>query len=215
MGALLIGVEKVAYLINRCKIYETLYLPNKQFGQAGIDPEPAVANLESALVTLYATMLRFLATASRLYDKSFGARAVRGILNVEEVTDFVAECQRLETRVDIEASNCDRTCSQTTHKKLASLQEPIMRTDFRVAALYDKLNESERCEILTWVSDIPYESNHYTARRGRTDGTGEWLLRHDRYREWRGSSASTILWLHGIRTCPAYIHSVILTDETY
>jgi ankyrin repeat domain-containing protein 50 len=73
-----------------------------------------------------------------------------------------------------------------------------------VAALYDKLNETERLEILAWVSDIPYKSNHYTASRGRTGGTGEWLLIHERYREWRESSASMILWLHGSRKCPAY-----------
>src|SRR5439155_20645018 len=83
MGALLIGVEKVTYLINRCKIYEILYLRGEQPGQAVMDmeppmknPESAAANLESALVTLYAAMLRFLSTANRLYDKSFGSRII-------------------------------------------------------------------------------------------------------------------------------------------
>jgi hypothetical protein len=36
MGALLIGVEKVTYLTNRCKVYETIYLHDKQSGQAGM-----------------------------------------------------------------------------------------------------------------------------------------------------------------------------------
>jgi ankyrin repeat domain-containing protein 50 len=233
MGALLIGVEKATYLTNRCKIYEILYLHGKRSGQvvtglgpAETNPEPAMKNLESAvthlesaLVTMYAAILRFLSTASRIYDKSFGARAIHSILNPEEVVNFVDECRGLETRVDIEAGNCERTYSRAAHAELgecgerlkqllAGLQEPIMRVDSRVAALQDRLDESERLEILTWVSDIPYESNHYTARKERTDGTGEWLLRHERYREWRGSSASTILWLHGIRRCcPAYILS--------
>ena len=244
MGALLIGVEKVTYLINRCKIYEILYLRDKRSGQAVADLEPAetnpepamenpesamvnlepaVANLESAIVTLYAAMLRFLSTANQLYDKNVAARAIHGILNPDKVVSFVDECQSLERRVDIEASNCERTysraklgeCGERLKQLLAGLQEPIVRVDSRVAALHDRLDESERSEILTWVSDIQYESNHYTARKERTDGTGEWLLRHERYREWRGSSASTILWLHGIRRCPAYTLLAILTDKAY
>jgi ankyrin repeat domain-containing protein 50 len=221
MGALLIGVEKVTYLASRCKIYEILYLYNKQSGQAATNlkpavtnPERAVANLESALVTLYAAVLRFLATTNRLYDKSFGTRAIHSILSPDQVVKFVDECQKLETRVDIEANNCERTCSQTVREKLADLQEPITRTDSRVAALYDRLNESERLEILAWVSNIPYESYHYTARKGRTDKTGQWLLRHELHREWRESSASMILWLHGIRRCPVHI-LVSLTDKVH
>jgi hypothetical protein len=238
MGALLIGIEKVTYLLNRCKVYEILYLNDRQ-AATDLEPvmenpepvvmnlEPAAAHLKLALVTLYAAILRFLSTASRLYDKSFGARAIHGILNPDEVVSFVDEFQRLETRVDIEASNCERTFSRGAHAKLgergerlkellAGLEEPIMRVDSRVAALHDRLNESERLEILTWISDIPYESNHYTARKERTEGTGEWLLRHKQYREWRGSSTSTILWLHGIRGCS---HTttllVITTDKAY
>ena len=244
MGALLIGVEKVTYLINRCKIYEILYLRDKRSGQAVADLEPAetnpepamrnpesavvnlepaVANLESALVTLYAAMLRFLSTANQLYGKNVAARAIHGILNPDKVASFVGECQSLEERVDIEASNCERTysraklgeCGERLKQLLVDLQEPIVRVDSRVTALHDRLDESERSEILTWVSDIQYESNHYTARKERTDGTGEWLLRHERYREWRGSSASTILWLHGIRRCSAFTLLAILTDKAY
>jgi hypothetical protein len=182
-----------------------------------------VANLESALVTLYAAMLRFLSTANQLYDKNVAARAIHGILNPDKVVSFVDECRSLERRVDIEASNCERTCNRAKSGEcderlkqlLAGLQEPIVRVDSRVAALHDRLDESERSEILTWVSDIQYEGNHYTARKERADGTGEWLLRHERYREWRGSSASTILWLHGIRRCPAFTLLAILTDKAY
>lgn len=36
-------------------------------------------------------------------------------------------------------------------------------------------------------------------RKGWTQGTGQWFLDHSQYREWRDSSASTILWLHGPR----------------
>jgi hypothetical protein len=219
MGALLVGVEKVTYLINRCKIYEILYLQDKQ-------SRPVVAknlesenleleNLKSALVELYAAILQFLARANQLY-KSFVTRALNGILNTEEVVGFPNKCEKLEARVDFEVGNCERLYSRTVHAKLdefskrlkqllMNLEEPIMRTDSRVAALYDGLNESERPDILNWLSSIQYERNHRTAREGRTNGTGKWLLEHKQFRDWRGSSSSTILWLHGIRRCPMYI----------
>jgi hypothetical protein len=208
MGALLIGVEKVTYLISRCKIYEILYLHDKQSGLE-------VKNLELALVELYAAMLQFLAKANRLY-KNFSTRLLHGILNPDEVVGFVKRCEDLETRVDFEVGNCERTYSRTAHAKLdecgkrleqllAGLQKPIMRTDSGVAALYANLNESERFDILTWLSSIQYEKNHRTAREGRTDGTGKWLLEHERFLDWRRSSSSMILWLHGIRKCSMYI----------
>jgi hypothetical protein len=118
------------------------------------------------------------------YNKSLGIRALHGILHTEEVVGFVNRCEKLETRVDIEIGNCERLYSRTAHTKLdecgerlkqllVDLQRPIMRTDFRVAALYDGLNESERSDILNWLSSIRYEKNHRTAREGRTDGTGK------------------------------------------
>jgi hypothetical protein len=214
MGALLIGVEKVTYLISRCKIYEFLYLHDKQSRPVVVE-NLELENLKLGLIELYAVILQFLAKANRLY-KSFGARALHGILNPDEVVGFTNKCEKLETRVDIEAGNCERLYSRTVHANLdecgerlkqllVDLQKPILRTDYRVAALYDGLNESERSDILNWLSNIQYEKNHCTASEGRTSGTGTWLLEHERFRYWRGSSSSTILWLHGIRRCSMYI----------
>lgn len=211
MGALLIGVERVVCLINRCKIYEILYIHDKQ-------PGKAQENLESALVALYAAMLRFLADANRLYTRS-GVRVFYGILNPDQVVGFIKECDELEIRVDIEASNCERTYSRTERAKmdergerfkqlLVDLREPIMRVDSRVAALFSRSNETESCNILTWISSIPHKKNHLTARGGRTNGTGKWLLTNARYQDWRRSSSSTILWLHGIRRCLMHILAI-------
>lgn len=214
MGALLIGVEKVTYLINRCKIYEILYLHGEQSRPVVVE-NLELENLKLALVELYAIILQFLAKANRLYQ-SFGTRVLHGILNTDEIVGFANKCEILETRVDIEVGNCERLYNRTAHAKLdecgerlkqllVDLQKPIMRTDSRVAALFDGLNESERSDILNWLSSIQYEKNHRTAREERTDGTGKWLLEHDRFRDWRRSSSSTILWLHGIRRCPMII----------
>jgi hypothetical protein len=158
MGTLLIGVEKVTYLTNRCRIYEILYLHDGQ-------SEEAVANLESALIALYATMLRFLAHMIRLYEKGFGNRALSGVLNPDKLTSFVDECRELEARVDIEASMCERTLSRTVRARLdereerlrqllAGLQDPIMRVDSRMSDLCDILNHRGSLGPLSTTSTL-------------------------------------------------------------
>ena len=202
MGAILVGVEKIADLINRCGLYELLFL-QRPF-------ERAETNLESALLALYSHLLRFLALANQFYKKNIASRAVYGILNPDKFVSFVEECAFFEKRVDIEAKICESTYNREVNLEsvnrarelkqlLVELNKPTTRVDYRVAAMFDHLNRTNQSDILRWISSIPYEENHRTARKGRIDGTGKWLLNHKRYQEWRGSSASMILWLHGFR----------------
>lgn len=224
MGALLTGVEKITPLIGRCQIYEALYLDREQSDQ--VEWKAALTNLTSALVTLYTAMLSFLASAIRTYNQGTISRTFCAILNPVEVIGFFDKCQTLENTVAIEVDNCERIHTRQIHagsekqiqrleqiqahskehiqklkQILADLQTPILRIDSRLAALCERLDSSERLGILEWISDIRYEENHFFACQGRTSGTGDWLLRHERYREWRASSASMTLWLHGDREC--------------
>ena len=210
MGALLSAVEKVTYLINRCRIYELLYLRQKSHEPKDSPGALALENLEQALMALYATILILLSKAGSLYEKSSLARTIYGFLNPKEVATFLQQCQSLEKRVEFEAENCERTYGrklqtdatgmiQKLSQKLIDLESPILRIDSRVIRLYQTMEDSERLHILNWISSIPYEVHHYFARKGWTQGTGQWLLDHSQYREWRDSSASVILWLHGPR----------------
>lgn len=220
MGALLTGVEKMADLISHCQIYEAMYLKIDQLDQE--EWKQAFTHLTSALVRLYAAMLSFFGSAIWTYNRGVFTRTLCAALNPARVTDFLDKCWHLEKNLAIEVENCERLYTrrvqassdehiQKLRQILADLQAPILRTDRRVASLCDKLDRSERHDILQWISGIPYEENHFFARRGRTSGTGEWLLRHERYREWRVSSASMILWLHGDRKC----HHCVPVSEEY
>ena len=211
MAALLIGGEKVTQLINRCTIYELLYLPSNVSGPFTL----AIENLTTALTALYLAVLRFLARAKKEYDKGSVSRTLGSVLG-SKVLEFVESCKDLETQVDTEARNLDRIQDREERNldriqdrearmKLKSLFEdlrsPILRVDARVSALSDEYEVDKRNKILSWISDIPYKDIHYVAREGWTKGTGNWLLEHDRYVKWRASTASTILWLHGMRKC--------------
>lgn len=193
-------------LISRCHIYEALYL-REQFEQ---EWTPAITNLTSALVTLYASLLSFLASAIRAYNQGIISRTLCAILSPAEVIGLLDKCQNLENDLATEVDNCERICTrrvqatfdeqvQTLKHILVDLQTPILRIDSRVASLCERLDSSERQGMLEWISGICYEENHFFASQERTSGTGEWLLQHERYREWRTSSASMILWLHGDR----------------
>ena len=203
MGALLIGVERITSLIGRCQIYEALYLKRDVEHE---NWKKAVLNLTSALVTLYATLLSFIGSAIRAYNQGIISRTLDAILNPSKVIGFLDKCHTLENDVAREVDNCEHVLRvgpeeyiQKLKQTLDNFQTPILRIDSRVAALHERLNISERLSILEWISEIRHEENHFFARHGRTSGTGEWLLRHEKYRDWRTSSTSMILWLHGDR----------------
>ena len=123
---------------------------------------------------------------------------------------IVKKCDELERRVNNDANLCGKGLAhiergnatareRALRQLLEELQRPILRIDTRVATLCETLDSSRQSEILKWISSIPYQENHLTAAQGRTNETGLWLLRHEHYLEWRKSSESTILWLHGSR----------------
>lgn len=198
MGALLVGLEMLTNLIDRCTIYENLYI-----GRTG----KAFSNFEAALIRLCAGMLRFLANAGKLYGRSAGRRIVGAVLQPDRITNLASEFEKLQIQVEYAASNCERTTSRAAQDELeqllADLKAPIVRTDVRLTTLWDRSDQSRRIKILRWLSDIPYKDMHDEARKGHVKDTGEWLLKHEKYLEWRRSSASMVLWLHGIReSCP-------------
>ncbi|RDW68744.1 uncharacterized protein DSM5745_08504 [Aspergillus mulundensis] len=49
-----------------------------------------------------------------------------------------------------------------------------------------------------WLSTEPYKKHHNKTRKDFLAGTGTWLLTHPLYKECKDSSASSLLWLHGI-----------------
>jgi hypothetical protein len=186
MTALLLGLNRVVYMMSRCKIYEGQYL-------RGADVTEATSRLESALIELYTHNLQFLALAVRLYNMRGGLRALHAFWKLEDVDKEADICERFQGR----AGRAEALKSLLA--ELEELKDPVDRIDATVAALWVRSNDAERSEILQWISNIPYEDNHITAREKRTEGTGRWLLEDGRFKEWQSSQRSIIIWLHGIR----------------
>ena len=91
---------------------------------------------------------------------------------------------------------------------LGSFQKPLVRTVERLSTLAEDLSHSndkpqmkeERLQILRWLSDVQYKKHHQSLSKGLLEGTGSWLLMKPQFVDWRNSSVSSVLWLHGIRT---------------
>jgi len=102
---------------------------------------------------------------------------------------------------------------------LHALDEPVKRIDYNVQDIIDRLDsqyygrlliscllmikdlliDDERCKVLTWLSTVKHIENFKFSIDGLIPGTGIWLLATDKYRNWRNSSSSTLLWLRGDR----------------
>ncbi|KAI9162873.1 Vegetative incompatibility protein [Paramyrothecium foliicola] len=204
MGLILIGVENVTWLITRCTAYQQIYLDDE-------DPKTELGNrnmseLRDALTRLYAKILSFLAYYISLLDMSAAIRTLRAYAQPQKVSEMLAEIDRYEKRMSTAADLCEKHSSQQalqqvdqkSQKLHDQLRNVMSQLDAEMVRFWKKLDEDERSKIFQWISDIPYESDHYAARKGRVDGTGEWLLRHHVYLTWRESRSSRVLWLNGI-----------------
>ncbi|RYP48438.1 hypothetical protein DL769_011203 [Monosporascus sp. CRB-8-3] len=205
-GLLLIGMEAVARLTLRGNIYERLYLAD---GQGSWNNEASVA-LKASLILLYAKLLSLMAVCIKISDRNFPHRTVHALLNPGELSKILDDLKTQETTVDSDASNCNRFVARSLYSSVKAQHERIQRLldqeMVRLASQGDSIlaslkraSEAERGTFLRWISPIHFQDDHHFATAGRVSGTGEWLLQHPQYREWRDSSASTLFWLHGIR----------------
>lgn len=141
------------------------------------------------------------------------ARSLHALRDSGELSSQLEALRELEQRANIEAANCHSLFTSGVyyrmiegHDKLqAILEEQLVRIYGEITSVSHQLDENEMCEILQWICSVPHQTDHYNARSGRIKGTGQWLLAHPTFKEWRESSASMILWLHGIRRYQAKV----------
>ncbi|KAJ5725261.1 uncharacterized protein N7483_006618 [Penicillium malachiteum] len=77
------------------------------------------------------------------------------------------------------------------------LNAPIKHIDEGVKHLLEYLHDKERNEILEWISSIPFGKNHNRVKERRTPGTGNWIIHHERFRDWKENSSPGLFWLQG------------------
>ena len=98
--------------------------------------------------------------------------------------------------VDIQMETAKEVASM--HTLLTSLNEPIKRVVDHTSISAQVLNDSQRLQLLHWLSPVPFSSHHKRHSERRIPSSGRWLLNHDQYLRWRNTSSSSIFLLHGI-----------------
>ncbi len=135
------------------------------------------------------------------------------IIDAERAQLFGARQSSMTDKIDNLGNDFDalkilsRESASKLEASLASFQEPLVRTVERISTLTESLahgqNESqmkdERRRILQWLSVVQYKKHHQSISKGLLEGTGLWLSERPQFVEWRNSSVSSVLWLHGIR----------------
>jgi len=61
------------------------------------------------------------------------------------------------------------------------------------------LIQAKNHAIYHWLSTTNYNEHHRSAFSDIIEGSGRWLLAHEKFKHWREHDGSPILWLHGIR----------------
>lgn len=104
--------------------------------------------------------------------------------------------------------------------KLAKLQdtEVLCSLEMAVLRLRDQsshntriLDEERLVKMVSWLSLSPFPIHHETISQSKTPNFGQWLLKHETYRDWCQTSSSSTLWLHGIMgSGKTYLCSVVV-----
>ncbi|KAI4117701.1 MAG: hypothetical protein LQ345_002125 [Seirophora villosa] len=207
-GAMAEGLELVSSQITQCALYEPLYLSRSSTVRS---------DLEAALLRLYTVILQYLARALRYYTKKTIHRLAASLIDTSESVqaglasiavqrDEVERCTRLvdselsidtaaqvnqvqvsvnDLATDLKSIHLHSTTLQKSNHQalkgiLASLEQPILRAGSQLSDLHVELQKEQRTRILSWLSKV------------------SWLRQKAEYVDWKASSISSILWIHGI-----------------
>ena len=193
MTSLLVGCEIALYMANRLRAYIEFLrqLPTTL----------TRTNFETAVTELYAHVLGFLARAIRIYQTSTPHRALHAFWTNGDIVDFKKACNELGIRVEIEASNCDRTLGAQDREWVGKLKQDLQRVleelknSHRLQEALDRLETKIDLDKLPYAKGAMYNSygdDHITCHPAtRVD------LLHEIYDWARDPHSKSIFWLSG------------------
>ncbi|KAF8416300.1 hypothetical protein EV426DRAFT_686871, partial [Tirmania nivea] len=188
---ILIGLEKITPLINRCTLYELFYLH--------VD-NTVSQNLEKSILRLYIAILKFLAKAIQSAN-CFTENRVKAVFTTEDISDDLRKIEDLGRTVALNADATEAQSIRTGFERLQKLLEDVHLTVLpfgpRLDTIQKNLDRARKSEILQWISEIPYTEHHTRISESRLNGTTDWLLKREEYWNWQATSASKLLLLRG------------------
>ncbi|KAI1357489.1 hypothetical protein F5Y08DRAFT_352320 [Xylaria arbuscula] len=128
--------------------------------------------------------------------------AVTAAFRVSDAENHVNELLKCEKGLAQASDTCERHCdlsNRSAIQELLNLKADISKIfQDQMESLMNRIDRDNHVKLLEWISPIPYGQHHNRVKEDRTTGTCEWLLRHEKSREWEDSNLSSTLWLQGI-----------------
>jgi hypothetical protein len=128
------------------------------------------------------------------------------VLSPKYATDLVANVNKKEENLDIEAQSCEASRSaisskemmtqiEILKKQLAQLSSPLLRIDDTVSSIFQKVNKKELEELMKFISSEMFGKSHDTVTHERVENTGNWLLANQDFRAWQDTTSSSAVFL--------------------
>jgi ankyrin repeat domain-containing protein 50 len=205
MGAILAIIERASKLVLRGKILEQLYTKDTIRVRHGSTVDH-LTQFREELTAMYTLILEALGTCSSKISRRTSIRSIAAIFKPGQVQSLLTDLRDLESRVVDESHICEASRSQAVSghftQLLQRLDAPLFRIEEQVSQVLVKLSDDEQLWTLEWMSNVFFRSHHDEISRRRTIGTGDWLLRHDRFEEWHHTSSTAIMLVYGARKLP-------------
>ncbi|KAL9581026.1 MAG: hypothetical protein Q9212_004143 [Teloschistes hypoglaucus] len=225
-GAMTEGLEKISGYITRCHLYEQLFLAKPSAAQTEL--ESALLRLYTSILLYLArarqyyaqsTLRRLGASVVRTSDSidTCLSKVTTEHDDVERCTYLVstemlqnagrkvAEIQSSVSSLsgDLAALSVDMSAPQDARYHslkaiLETFEQPILRTSIHVSNIHANLEKDTRRQILSWLSTVRYREHHRSSISTVMPGSGRWLQHKQEFVDWKSSSSSSILWIHGI-----------------
>ncbi|KAF7533614.1 hypothetical protein G7054_g6916 [Neopestalotiopsis clavispora] len=195
-GAMVANLEVISRLIARYRDFEKIHRDSKS---------SVASQINEALTRLYVNVLKFLAIAVRTLISP-----ARGIKNVFRTPDE----SLMESIIQKEAELL-KIAGFSDSEKLYYLEDSVARLVDQAAVYQTMVDDTKHLELLHWLSSSPFTRHHEAISEQRMSNSATWLLRHSEYRNWKASSSSSILLVHGIQgsgksnICSAVIDSFL------
>lgn len=124
---------------------------------------------------------------------------------VKEVENMHRMRSVIESGLAIDTAASIREIQKTTRE----LRERVL--DFNRSV---KIPDDQRLQVmLEWLDAPDLSARHNMVRKGRTEGTGAWLLQGAEFEGWRDSGEMGVLWMHGIPGCGKSVLTSSLVDN--
>jgi len=209
------GVELVSEMTTRYAIIESLYL---------LDTSALQPNLIDAIVKLYTLALQFLISAYAYYKKRTAQRSLESVFKT--AANFV-ECPvrhilQAHERVEAITKVIDAEITRSSDRKLLKLQDTTQTTmeemmtlrllslkmlqdlgpiENLATELTDQRRREEQLKRVEWLSRVRVDLHHARSKEGLVKDSGKWIFERHGYIDWKDTTNSSALWLHGIVGC--------------